>query len=720
LSEESIRKILKTFGLTKKETDIYIFLAKQGILKGGEISKQTKTQKALIYRILKSLQAKGLVESTLEFPARFTAISFENIIDLNIKLKQEEAAQIVSQKKDLLNYWQNIKKSGFEPQPEKFTVIEGNQRIHNKLSQMIMKTRNQLSTVTTIQGLLLANQFGLFNIGSVHPLKSKINFRFLADLSRQNINTLTKLLKSITDANFNFEGRTPELGLNLFPQMIIRDREEAIFFITPKEGTPVMKQEDVCLWTNCKSLVNAFSAVFEDLWTNSTDVRKKIAEIKTDKPAPKTIIMPDAEIVKIKLNNIMKIAKKEILAITSSKGLVEFSKNLLQTKDCTKKSVAVKIMAPITEGNAEVANYLSRLFLVKHVPPNYIQTIIIDGKHLFQSNASNTRNSMNDPPTQFENTVYTTNPEYIQKTKTMLQEIWKISSPPSLENLKSIFGARVRSQSAYFPGAIQSPGPDGTIYPLSPSDSAKKGDQVVIEIVDDDPLRKISEQDILNEFMTGQKVPPKNQAETIKIYSSQAIAIIHPSDLFKLPSMLIRCHHIEKNSAWGEEDAIIINLWLETPNGSAYVPVAIFGDSPNYQNYWRKNYLATPAGRNVQLANKDELKISLHGNTLFAGWTVPILLYPPEYILPPACILIEGYGSVKTEAYSVVQPSGGKFKAKQNGFSAFVTFMHPSSKYSGPGTDGFLVRDFIGEITPQFIKGFRSTLETKLIEKRKV
>ena len=43
-------------------------------------------------------------------------------------------------------------------------------------------------------------------------------------------------------------------------------------------------------------------------------------------------------------------------------------------------------------------------------------------------------------------------------------------------------------------------------------------------------------------------------------------------------------------------------------------------------------------------------------------------------ILPPACVLIEGYGNVKTEAYTIVQPSGGKFKAKQNGFNAFRNF----------------------------------------------
>jgi hypothetical protein len=149
------------------------------------------------------------------------------------------------------------------------------------------------------------------------------------------------------------------------------------------------------------------------------------------------------------------------------------------------------------------------------------------------------------------------------------------------------------------------------------------------------------------------------------------------------------------------------------------VPVAIFGDSPKYQTIWRYQFSATPAGRNVQLANKEELKIWVHGNTLFAGWTVPIPLHQ-ERILPPACMLIEGYGNVRTEAYTIVGPSGGEFRAKQNGLNAFVTFMHPSSKYSGPGTDGFLVRDFIGEISPQFIKGFRSSMETTLIEKRKM
>jgi hypothetical protein len=85
----------------------------------------------------------------------------------------------------------------------------------------------------------------------------------------------------------------------------------------------------------------------------------------------------------------------------------------------------------------------------------------------------------------------------------------------------------------------------------------------------------------------------------------------------------------------------------------------------------------------------------VYGNSLFAGWTVPIQLFPQQLTLPPACIQIEGYGDVKTAAYTLVNPSGYTQKVEENFLDAFVTFFHPSSKYSGAGTDGFFIRDFV-------------------------
>ena len=715
MSQEQVLKTLANLGFDQVDAQLYVYLAKKGMQKAIDICKALKLTKQQLYPSLKRLQSKGIVSSTIEHPARFNSLPFEKVLDLFIKAKIEETRNLQQSKAEILSNWQNLKLE--DDTSAKFTVIEGRSYIYSKIQQMIQETRKQVLSITTVPTLTQADQRDIFETGSDHPLKSKIHFRFLVELSEQNVHIMKALLKETANAKLNIEGRHPDLGLNLFPQMLVRDEEEALIFVKPRSDTSIIEKDDVCLWTDCKTLVKAFTAVFEELWRNSTDIREKISEIETGKPTPKTFIIGDAEIAKKKYNEAMRSAKEEILIMTSSKGLFEFLENLPQLSELTEKGVNVKILAPIVGENLETAEQLSRFCSVKHVPPNYMQTTIIDGKHLFQlKTATPEKQPLNSPP-HFENTLYTNNTEYVQKTKAMLNEQWKNARQPSADSLKSIFGTGVRSQSgAYFPGAIRGPGPQGTFYPLPPN-PAKKGDYAVVEIVDDDPLGKMTEQDVLNEIMNAQKNPPKNQIW--KVYSSQAIAVIHPPDFFNLPPMLIRAHHIEKHSTWGEQDLIMINLWLETPNGNAYVPVAVLGNNPKAQVWWKIHFGATPAAQNVQLAKKDELQIRVHGNTLFAGWTAPIKLFPPQYTLPPACMLIEGYGDVKTVAYTIIGPSGAGFKAKQNGFDAFVTFMHPSSKYSGPGTDGFLVRDFIGYVTTQFAKGFRSTLETSLIEKRK-
>lgn len=77
--------------------------------------------------------------------------------------------------------------------------------------------------------------------------------------------------------------------------MIVRDYEEAIFFIEQGADFSATEKTEVCLWTNCGSLVRSFAAVFEDLWLNATDIKKKIVEIKSGRLSPKTFLIKDAE-----------------------------------------------------------------------------------------------------------------------------------------------------------------------------------------------------------------------------------------------------------------------------------------------------------------------------------------------------------------------------------------------------------------------------------------
>ena len=170
--EETIHQILNELGLTQKEIEVYIFLAKHGVLKSREVAIQIRKDKAQVLRILKSLQSKGMVESSLQTPKRFSAVPLEKALDAFVKSKREEAALIEKAKKDLLAFWKTSSKTISEIPMEKFVVLEGN-KIYSKISQMISETNKQILGIATAADLSRAEQKGIFesisNIDAYNP-----------------------------------------------------------------------------------------------------------------------------------------------------------------------------------------------------------------------------------------------------------------------------------------------------------------------------------------------------------------------------------------------------------------------------------------------------------------------------------------------------------------------------------------------------------------------
>jgi sugar-specific transcriptional regulator TrmB len=546
-----VLKTLVGLGLTRLDSQVYIYLAKRGPQKGQDLSKGLKVQKQQLYRSLKNLESKGIVSATLEHPARFTAVSFDKVVDIFVKSKMAEAHSIQENKDEILANWQAIAVGEPIDATAKFNIIEGRGPIYAKILQMMKETQNQLSTITTVIGLFRVDQFGLFEAGIGSHIKSKIRFRALTELSKQNMGIAKKLIKDIIDEKINFEGRTPDLSLNL-PQMVIKDEEEILFFITPGTNATQTEQEDMCLWTNCKSLVQAFTAVFEDFWRNSTTINAKIAEIETGKPAPKTQIIDDAETASRKFNETVQAAEKEITMITSSKGLIEIWKNKPLLNQWVQKGVAVKIMAPVTSENIEAVQQLSKQCEVKHIPVGYLGTAIIDGKHLFQLKTTPQDYGTFGSKFSFENTFYTNDFEYVEKTRIMLNDVWRNAQTPSTNTLKSI--SSINSQTT-------SPISDHPVYKAT----QKMANLTTIE--DEETSGQLTEKVVIDKIIKAQKCPATVSKGIVKTYSTNSQAIIHPPSHLNLPDILLHTYHMEKHSTYGAEDAMLIHMWSNTPKG---------------------------------------------------------------------------------------------------------------------------------------------------------
>lgn len=678
LSQENLKNALQHFGATEKESEVYIFLAKHGTLGTGQIAKQMKKNRGLVYRILSSLERKGLVEATLESPTRFAAVPLEKVIDAYVKARQVEIAQVERTKEDLLEDWKRISQTEVEPKPENFTVVEGNQKIYRKIAEMIEKTENEFSTVSLVSDLVRAEQFGVFDFVYSHPRKNELEFRFLTDVNQQDLKAF-ELLRAKLKSGLRIKARNPDLGLALFPRMVIRDSQEILFFISPRTQRSAKKQE-VCISTNCDSLVQSFTGVFAHLWRNSTDIDEKIAEIETGKPALQTCIIKNAETAIKKYEEIIDLAQKEIIMLTSSEGLIDIGNKPALLKNCSKRGISIKIMAPITTKNLEVANQLSKHFEVRHVPVSYLKTTIVDAKHLLQSKETFEDDGERNP--RFD-TCYTNDHEYISNRQRILANLWKTSKTPSMVTLATV---------SNYSKSTMSSRPSQAFHKI-----IKRINGPIIVKEEYDSTKKLKEKDIINLYLNAARHPETSFSGGItRYYGFIGQAIVSPPSNLNLPEMLFIFLHYEKNSRFGSDNILQVFVKQKSPS-SSFLPVVYISDNPKKLAFHRRTFAGCFLNDNFLLSKKNQIQIQMHGRNLFCGWTIEVPL-KDEYVLPPGSILLEAYGEVKPNIIEMQYPSGYKLWTAYNGIEAFVTYFHPFAKYSGPGTDSLILRNIVQEM----------------------
>jgi sugar-specific transcriptional regulator TrmB len=108
LSLERVLKTLECLGLSRTDSEVYVYLAKKGPQKGRELTKALQITKQQLYPSLQKLKSKGIVIASLKRPTLFSAVSFEQLLYVLVKIKVEQAKVIEETKKELLDNWRSI------------------------------------------------------------------------------------------------------------------------------------------------------------------------------------------------------------------------------------------------------------------------------------------------------------------------------------------------------------------------------------------------------------------------------------------------------------------------------------------------------------------------------------------------------------------------------------------------------------------------------------
>jgi sugar-specific transcriptional regulator TrmB/CBS domain-containing protein len=499
MSEKDILKFLQNLGFSKREVQVYMFLAKSGAQSTSFVAKRLKMERVQAYRTFKKLQEKGFIEATLERPTRFTVVPFEALLDSFIEAKKGEVTNLSAQKDGLLSAWHAISAPEADYNVAKFLVISGKRKIHGKMLNMIDEAEKSVYVLTTSLGVIQEDMGGVFDTIAHTATKRSLPFKILADISKDNIRIMEQLDKRVSSERIkgNVESRHLNLNAKFFPRFLIKDDEEAILYASSGEEASVLNIEDEGLWINDKMFISILRAFFTQMWHIGVDASRRIDELKTGIPIGETTVIKDPADAWAKVEQVLAAAKEDVIMITSSQSL-----NSIVEKDpfshYHKDSVKFRLMAPIDLDNLDAAKALSANFEVKHVPINYMTMLLVDNKTLFMFKSAPLNDLTGDESLYLNDTFYTNDPRSSERVCEMLNDTWKrgtelseITTQAAGMKLPSITVANTQTVSELVSMVLGS------------------GVNSVLITKNDQPIGIISDRDLLREVVERKKNPEK-------------------------------------------------------------------------------------------------------------------------------------------------------------------------------------------------------------------
>jgi sugar-specific transcriptional regulator TrmB len=301
MSEESVRQLLKNIGLPEKEIDVYLFLSRQGHLKCEEIASNMKKSRPQIYKILRNLESRSMLETTLQYPTLYGAISLERVLDLNIKEKKRDVFLLAQARKEILKHWGGFLKKGQINSAEKLIIIEGKNKIYPRILQMAENAKSEFLILNN--GTELEKSFQADFNQVLLRLSKRKNFKVYALLSETSIGDieLAEVFRrnSGSDKGYWLYCRLLEPVLNCPMRFVVQDSKEAVFF-TKFSGDPFCRYEG-CVWTNSSAVVSILRLLFERLWAGADSIsaleilRKNGFSGKSKKEISKWYTLGDSE-----------------------------------------------------------------------------------------------------------------------------------------------------------------------------------------------------------------------------------------------------------------------------------------------------------------------------------------------------------------------------------------------------------------------------------------
>jgi sugar-specific transcriptional regulator TrmB len=255
-----IEETLSRFGLLKNEIRVYLYLARAGEKKAGEIAEAISLHRTETYRILRDLEKKGILFSVFEKPLKFTAVPLDKAIDLLVDAQKMKIRLLEKEKASLVELWLSIPQLKVEnSKKELFQMLQGEQQVILKAEELLEKTKKEFQIFAPAD-YLAQLYYGDFT-DKLKKKLGKLDVMLLTENSQKSVYFMEQMQwpkhKFCTVKTQNL------------PCFMISDRKELLIAFhegdATNEAVEKKKNKTSAIWTNYNAFVWTLQMLFSKL-----------------------------------------------------------------------------------------------------------------------------------------------------------------------------------------------------------------------------------------------------------------------------------------------------------------------------------------------------------------------------------------------------------------------------------------------------------------------
>lgn len=253
LTLEKIKNELISFGLTKSQAKVFIYLGKYGSKTASEIAKALQLPRTETYHLVNSLQNIGMVIAELSHPTKYTAMNMREAVATLVKQEQERIDILANKEESISEMWKEIPFFAVETdesKSEKMQLLHGTGPITNKIKDMVGTSSEEIKIYGTVSDLIRMYHSEVFDWIETAPSNLKMV-----------VSPLNKTPEFLSEMNSDSIRAIPSDSENKC--FIVNDKKEVLIFM--RNATHPTRQV-FAWWSDSETLVDMMSSLFELSW----------------------------------------------------------------------------------------------------------------------------------------------------------------------------------------------------------------------------------------------------------------------------------------------------------------------------------------------------------------------------------------------------------------------------------------------------------------------